>query len=110
MIVGTTITNMIPSALSRIFPFAAPIGPCGSSTPPEQPLTARKTISAAEMRQGRGRGFKRNADHHGMEAGCSMNMRVSGSERDVGGQMLNIAAVRVAGPRLASKAGGIESG
>src|SRR4029450_12517167 len=111
MIVGTTVTSMIPSALSRIFAFAAPIGPCASSTPPEQPLTQRRMTSAAENRQGRGRRFKRNAAHHDMEAGNCMKMRVRcGSERDVGGRIPNIAALRVAGPGLASKAGGIESG
>src|SRR5262249_60557248 len=68
-IVGTTITSMIPSALSRIFAFAAPIGPCGSSTLPEQPLTERRRISAADVRQGRGCRFKSNAAHDDMVSG-----------------------------------------
>src|SRR5262249_17327575 len=71
MIVGMTITNMMPSALSMIFAFAAPIGPCGSSTPPEQLLSERSRIGAADTRQGRGRRCKRNAAHDDMESsGC----------------------------------------
>src|SRR5262249_11183627 len=55
----------------RIFAFAAPIGPCGSSTPPEQSLSERSRIGAADTRQGRGRRSKRNAAHDDMgSAGC----------------------------------------
>src|SRR6266446_4705957 len=69
MIVGTTITSMIPNALSRIFALPAPIGPCGSSTPPEQLLSDRRMIGAADTRQSRGRRCKRNAAHDDMESG-----------------------------------------
>src|SRR5437016_13816496 len=69
MIVGTTITNMMPSALSRIFAFAAPIGPCGSNTPPEQSLSDRRMIGAVDARQSRGGRCKRNAAHDDMESG-----------------------------------------
>jgi hypothetical protein len=77
MIVGTTITNMIPKALSRIFAFAAPIGPCASSTPPEQPLTERKAISAADMRQGRGRSCKRRLTPDDLESGSCLKLSAS---------------------------------
>ena len=32
--------------------FAAPIGPCGSSTPPEQPVSDKSGISAIDIRNG----------------------------------------------------------
>lgn len=38
--VGTTITNMTASELSRIVRLPAPTGPCGSSTPPAQPASS----------------------------------------------------------------------
>jgi hypothetical protein len=77
IIVGTTITNMMPKALSRIFASAAPIGPCASSTPPEQPLTERKATSAAEMRHGRGRRCKRHLTPDDLESGSCMKLSAS---------------------------------
>jgi hypothetical protein len=55
--------------LSRIFAFAAPIGPCGSSTPPEQLLSDTRMIGAVDTRQSRGRLCERNAAHDDMESG-----------------------------------------
>src|SRR5262245_17515929 len=77
MIVGTTITNMMPKALSRIFASAAPIGPCGSSTPPEQPLTERKAISTAGTWQGRGRHRKKCLTPDDLESGSCMKLSAS---------------------------------
>src|SRR6516164_2497206 len=76
MIVGTTITSMMPSALSRILAFAAPIGPCGSSTPPEQLHSETRSTGAAHTRQGRGRRCKRNAAHDDMESGGCIFVRL----------------------------------
>ena len=44
MIVGITIANMMPSELKRIVFSANAIGPCGSSTPPEQPPSIKARI------------------------------------------------------------------
>ena len=51
MIVGTTITSMMARALSRIWILAAPIGPCGSSTPPEQPASSKSKVAAFAIRE-----------------------------------------------------------
>src|SRR5436309_1470283 len=44
--VGTTLKPSLTQPLSRILLLAEPIGPCGSSTPPEHP--ASDALSAAE--------------------------------------------------------------
>src|SRR5260370_39107750 len=101
IMVGTKNPNMMPNALRRIFASAAPTGPCASNTPPEQPLTERRTISATDMRQGRGCRCKRNAGRRDMETGSCMKARVGCvPERDV-----NIDALRVARPAVAFKTG-----
>jgi hypothetical protein len=37
--------------LSRIWLLAAPIGPCGSSTPPEQPASSKSKVAAFAIRE-----------------------------------------------------------
>src|SRR5262249_7214401 len=57
--VGTTIVSMIARALSMILRFATPIGPCGSSTPPEQPVSDNSSTGGINMRSGRLRQIER---------------------------------------------------
>lgn len=80
MIVGTTITSMMPRALSRIFASAAPIGPCASSTLPEQPLSERKRISPAGIRHDRGRCCKNSVAFDEMDCGGCMKASISCAE------------------------------
>src|SRR5947209_18431866 len=64
MMVGTTITNMIANALSRILALAAPIGPCGSSTPPEHPASNSRA-GRLPMKAGNFGRFGGDADREG---------------------------------------------
>src|SRR6516164_9233730 len=66
-IVGTTIASMIASALYMILRFAAPIGPCGSSTPPEQSVSDNSSISAIDIRNGRLREIECGNEHRDVD-------------------------------------------
>ena len=64
MIVGTTMTSMMARALSRIWILAAPIGPCGSSTPPEQPASSKSKVAAFAIRENNFGRFDAGQSHH----------------------------------------------
>ena len=61
MIVGTTMTSMMARALNRIWILAAPIGPCGSSTPPEQPASSKSKVAAFAIKEKQFRALQRRA-------------------------------------------------